>query len=308
MEITISAAEKNYIIDGIQEGIRNDGRGTSDYREMSIETGVLATTSGSSRVRIADVTDILVSVKAELTITEDTSKCENRLRFYVDCSANATPLFAGRGGSDFGEDIAKALYNAYDNDYVLPDIKKFILAPTHMWTLFVDVVILQYGGNILDAASLGVKAALWDTEICEVLVRPADEGKVMVDLPEKTNTWRLDVSRVPIVICVNKLGDHGVIDATPHEEACSTSNVYVSVQPPECDYNPGADSVSDDDCIVTHIRKCKGGSLELESIDDLVNTAVRTARRLNKALLERLEEEERDRENTANKPFFSFMT
>lgn len=40
-----------------------------------------------------------------------------------------------------------------------------------------------------------VKAALFDTQICEVITRPDDEGKITVDLPEDIVLWKLDVSR-----------------------------------------------------------------------------------------------------------------
>jgi hypothetical protein len=40
-----------------------------------------------------------------------------------------------------------------------------------------------------------VKAALSDTEIPTVIVRPADEGKVLIDMPDEASSWRMDVSR-----------------------------------------------------------------------------------------------------------------
>src|SRR5438105_4864956 len=65
-----------------------------DYRPIYVQTGVLATTDGSARVQI-DTTTVLVGVKAEMTAVEDSSQCVNRLRFFVDFSAIASPMFAG---------------------------------------------------------------------------------------------------------------------------------------------------------------------------------------------------------------------
>lgn len=65
-----------------------------DYRPVIVQTGVLATTNGSARVRIGS-TDLLIGVKAELINIESVALYRNRLNFFVDCSANATPLFAG---------------------------------------------------------------------------------------------------------------------------------------------------------------------------------------------------------------------
>ena len=48
-----------------QMGMRLDGRGCLDYREMVLETDVLDTANGSARVRL-DCTDVLVTVMMEL--------------------------------------------------------------------------------------------------------------------------------------------------------------------------------------------------------------------------------------------------
>jgi exosome complex component RRP42 len=62
----ISPAERDYILKGIECNIRVDGRQRQDYREVTLETGVVSQASGSARVRIAGGTDVLVSVKAEI--------------------------------------------------------------------------------------------------------------------------------------------------------------------------------------------------------------------------------------------------
>ena len=103
-----------------------------------MERRVLSTTDGSARVRI-DKTDVLVSfynywpifynqvgVKCELQNFDDASKVVNKIRFSVDCSANASPQFEGKGGDLYADYIVSALEAAYDNDYVLPDLKKLV--------------------------------------------------------------------------------------------------------------------------------------------------------------------------------------
>ena len=59
-----------------------------------METGVLSTTNGSARVRVGS-TDLLIGVKAGLVVVDGMSTYRNRLNFFVDCSANAAPQFAG---------------------------------------------------------------------------------------------------------------------------------------------------------------------------------------------------------------------
>uniref|UniRef100_A0A914ZEM3 Ribosomal RNA-processing protein 42 n=1 Tax=Parascaris univalens TaxID=6257 RepID=A0A914ZEM3_PARUN len=254
--------------------------------------GVLATTNGSARVRLAS-TDLLIGVKAELTVVEDFEHYRNRINFFVDCSANATPLFVGRGGEDLALEVTSALDVAYDNPYVLPDLKKLILSPMHAWKLYVDIVILECGGNILDAAGIGVKAALQNTEICSVIVRPADEGKCAVDLANDNTVWKIDVSRAPLFVSVHKLGEANLVDASLTEEACSRCTVLVAVSPtPECSQDRAI--LNEEDCIVTMVRQSGGGSLEMDSLDEMVRTGVRMVNELQRALDKRLKEESED--------------
>jgi len=296
----ISASEEYFITIGAEDGIRNDGRGALDYRPIHVESGVLPLANGSARVRIGeDETDVLVSVKADLT-TEDSieESLPNRLNFFVDFSAIASPEFAGRGGNDLGEDLANVFYSAYDNDEVLLELnKKCIISPSHMWSIYVDVVVLKFGGNAVDAISLGIKAALADTEVCEVVSFPADADKVMIDLPEEVKTWSFDISRVPLVIAVNRIGQAEVIDADIMEETGSSACLLVGVSPGSTQLErmeEDAATVSDampHPAKVTCTKKVGGGSLELQSVQSMIDTALLVGVELDRALIQWLDEE-----------------
>ncbi|KAM3727453.1 Exosome complex component RRP42 [Dirofilaria immitis] len=306
MEVRLSEAEKVFIIHGAQEGLRSDGRSPFDYRPVTVQTGVLATTNGSARVRIGS-TDLLIGVKAELINVENVALYRNRLNFFVDCSANATPLFAGRGGEEFADELNAALDAAYDNNYVLPDLKKLILSPMHVWKLFVDIVLLQCDGNVIDAAGLGVKAALKDTEISQVIIRPADEGKYTVDLPDDNTVWKLDVSRVPLFVSVNRLGTAKIVDNSLAEEACTRTSVWIAVAPQFVSGNDhdksNQPSLKHDSCVITFMRQCGGGTLEIDSFEEMISIGLKAVKQLHEALDRRLMNENW----IAEKPLSTFL-
>ncbi|GMR33197.1 hypothetical protein PMAYCL1PPCAC_03392, partial [Pristionchus mayeri] len=277
MDARLSDAEKVFIMHGVQEGLRNDGRSCGDYRPMWVERGVLSTTDGSSRVRIGD-TDVLCGVKCELVECEDSSKETERLVFSVDCSANATPQFIGKGGDEYAEELADALHFAYDNESVIPDLAKLTLTSTHFWRLYVDVVILQYGGSVVDAASVAAKAALYDAEIIELVTRPADENKMTVDLPEGGVTWKLDLKSAPLISTVTKIGSTNVVDVTLEEETCSFASLFVGASVQKAGAEP----------LVTMTRQAGGGSLDAASIDEMIQMGVNAVARLDTLLMERL--------------------
>lgn len=58
----ISDAEREYITQGVEQNIRNDGRGREDYRAVEVQLGVIAQASGSARLKLGN-TDVIVGVK-----------------------------------------------------------------------------------------------------------------------------------------------------------------------------------------------------------------------------------------------------
>ncbi|XP_067857929.1 exosome complex component RRP42 isoform X1 [Heptranchias perlo] len=204
--VVLSEAEKVYVMHGVQDDLRIDGRGCEDYRHIEIETDVVSNTSGSARVKIGH-TGILVGVKAEMGTPKLERPNEGFLEFFVDCSANATPEFEGRGGEDLGTEIANTLYRVFDNSSSL-ELKALCITPReHCWILYVDVLLLECGGNLFDAISIAVKAALHNTRIPKVRVLEDEEGSKEIELSDDPyDCIRLNVENVPCIITLSKTG------------------------------------------------------------------------------------------------------
>ncbi|KAK0405698.1 hypothetical protein QR680_018146 [Steinernema hermaphroditum] len=289
--VKLSEGEKIFVTHGAQEGIRVDGRGPGDYRPIQIDVGVMPNCFGSARVCIGE-TEVIAGVKAELQTVDDTSVVDNSIQFEIDISANASIHFEGKRGEDFGSELALVLHTAYNNENVLPDLKKLIITKNHYWIVYVDMVILRYEGNVMDAVSLAAKAALYNTEIVDLMKIPGDQGKVYVELPELYTTFTFDVSRVPIVVGVCKVGTANVMDPTASEEECVRAVLYIGLVPPEADenvpYGMPSTELPDEECNICLLRQSGGGSVETESIRAMAILGVATARKLNIALMKHL--------------------
>ncbi|XP_043920604.1 exosome complex component RRP42 [Protopterus annectens] len=275
--VSVSEAEKVYIMHGVQDDLRVDGRSCEDYRNIEIETDVVSNTSGSARVKLGH-TDILVGVKAEMGSPKLERPNEGYLEFFVDCSANATPEFEGRGGEDLGTEISNTLYRVFDNMTSI-DLKSLCISPReHCWILYVDVLVLECGGNLFDAISIAVKAALFNTRIPKVRVLEDDEGSKEIELSDDPfDCIRLNVDNVPCVVTLSKIGHRHVVDATAQEEACSMASLLVSVT------SKGT---------ITCFRKVGWGSLDPESIFEMTETGKRVGKILHTSLSSILNKEE----------------
>ncbi|KAF6031017.1 EXOSC7 [Bugula neritina] len=272
-EVLLSQAEKIFIVHGVEDNVRIDGRSCLEYRSFEIETGTVSNASGSARVRMAN-TDILVGVKAELGVPALRKPDEGKLEFFVDCSANANPKFEGRGGEELANDIASMLSQAYGDKNTL-DMRKLCIADgQHCWILYIDVLLLEVGGNLYDAVSLAVKSALYDTKIPNLTLTTNEEGQVEIDLSDDPFDYsEIDVENCPILVTCCKIGKSHVIDPSVEEEVCSLCRLVVSVT------RTGH---------ITSTRKVGAGSLLPESIAEMVSTSREIGISLNEALLNKL--------------------
>jgi hypothetical protein len=57
-----SFGERVWIVQGVQQDLRTDGRCRSDYRPLEVEAGIIAQADGSARLHLG-ATDVLVGVK-----------------------------------------------------------------------------------------------------------------------------------------------------------------------------------------------------------------------------------------------------
>ncbi|XP_071551479.1 exosome complex exonuclease RRP42-like [Panulirus ornatus] len=232
VDINLSDAEKRYIVDGVKLGIRVDGRDRLDYRQLEIETDLVSTANGSARVRL-DRTDVLITVKMEMEPPPPEQPNNGQLHFFVNCSANAAPEFEGRGGADLATSLSAMLERVYSSPHTLNTSKLCVVPGKHVKVLYVDIEILECGGNLFDAVSLGVKAALWATKMPRIYITGEDGGELEFSVSDNPcDVDRIDVSNAPILITHLRITENlTVVDPTPEEECCGPVQVVVGVTP-----------------------------------------------------------------------------
>ncbi|EDW74389.1 uncharacterized protein Dwil_GK21414 [Drosophila willistoni] len=278
--VALSEAEKTFILHGVEENYRCDGRSRKDYRPMELETGLVSNASGSARLRLAN-TDILVGVKTEIDVPDPLTPEFGKLEFFVDCSANATPEFEGRGGSDLAQELILALQNAYESPLSF-DYRTLCLIPGQQcWKLYIDILILECGGNLHDAVSLAAKAALYNTKLPRVTASLLDAG--ITDLIISDNPYdctRLEIGTVPILVTVCKIGDYCLVDPSAEEEVCSTVSMVVAI------------SMKNKEAYLSGSHMTGGGSMHRDTMLNSLNLGLSIGEHLNTHLIKMLKQEE----------------
>ena len=200
------------------------------------------------------------------------------MEFFVDCSANATPDFEGRGGEALAIELSRTLSKAYSDKNVFNyDLLK--IDQSFSWLLYVDILILEVGGNLYDTVSMAVKAALHSTIIPKVTVATIDGGKPELEITDDPKDGqRLQVLNSPILITLARIGHFCVLDPTPEEEACSSSALVIGVTP------SGR---------VTTVKKCGPGAFNLDSVCKALQDGVETGMKIQQVLMDKILSEEK---------------
>ncbi|KAI3509657.1 hypothetical protein L1887_25102 [Cichorium endivia] len=232
--VGLSIGEKHFIQGGIAQDLRTDGRKRLTYRPISVETGVIAQANGSARVKMGK-TEVIASVKAELGRPSSSAPDKGKVSIYIDCSPTAAPQYEGRGGEELSMELSSALRQCLlgGKSGAGAGINLSSLAIVDgkvCWDLYIDGLVINIDGNILDALGAAIKAALSNTGIPKVNVAstaPSDE-QPEVDVSDE-EFLQFDTTAVPVIVTLTKVGRHYIVDATSEEESQMSSAVSVSV-------------------------------------------------------------------------------
>lgn len=224
--VRLSREEEKFIIHGAEDNVRDDGRTQIQYRPIEIETGVIPSAMGSARVILGN-TDVIACAKANTYTPSWDRPNEGKLRIHVDMSATASPRFEGRRGEQLSEEISTILNKAYESIR----LESFCIVPQiKSWVVDVDVSVLSIDGNVYDTVSFAVKAALATSAIPKMVAAEEDEGERELQVTDDPfDTWTPDVSNIPCLITLSKVGDSVLVDTTSHEEQCSSFTCILAV-------------------------------------------------------------------------------
>ncbi|KAF3607064.1 hypothetical protein DY000_02051188 [Brassica cretica] len=248
--VACSVGEQHFLKGGIAQELRTDGRKNLTYRHTYVETGVIPQANGSARVRIGG-TDMIASVKAEIGRPSSLQPDKGKIAVFIDCSPTAEPTFGvsfylalvtcvlwfllGRGGEELSSELAlalqKCLLGGKSGAGVGINLSSRLIKEGRVcWDLYIDGLVISSDGNLLDALSAAIKAALTNTALPKVQVSAevADDEQPEIDISDE-EYQQFDTSSVPIIVTLTKVGAHYIDDATEEEESQMSSAVSISV-------------------------------------------------------------------------------
>ncbi len=209
--------KKNYIMTLLEKKERVDGRAFTDYREISVQPGVVETAEGSALARIGK-TQIIAGIKFEIVEPFASDPELGVLITNGELLPMASESFEPGPPSETSIEFSRVVDRGIRHSEILP-LDKFFIEDGKVLALFLDLYVLDYSGNLIDTGALAAMAALLNTKVPKV-----EDGKII----REETTGYLELKSSPVLVTTfAKLGNYAVVDPSLEEEIASDSTLSI---------------------------------------------------------------------------------
>ena len=247
---------KDYIYNLMVKGEREDGRTFDEYRDITIDTNVIEKAEGSARVRLGD-TLLVVGVKIQPGTPFPDTPDQGVIITNLELIPLASPVFESGPPREDAIELARVVDRGIRESGAI-DLSKLCVTPGEkVWMVFIDVHVLDDGGNIMDAASLGAVAALLTSKL----------PNKRYDLGEDANVPMRDV---PVAVTAVEIGGSIMLDPSQDEESIAGTKLTVT---------------SNQNGAISAMQKSGVHPLTTEQINYIVDIAIEKAKEIREKFL-----------------------
>ncbi|XP_053312317.1 exosome complex component RRP43 [Spea bombifrons] len=254
----------------LKENCRPDGRGLSEFRTTTINIGSITTADGSALVKIGNCT-VICGIKAEFAAPTTDAPNKGYIVPNVDLSPLCSPRFRPGPPGEEAQVASQFIADVIDNSQMIQKEDLCIANGKFVWVLYCDLMCLDYDGNLLDACTCALVAALKNVRL------PSVKFNEETDLPEVDFNTKsaLKILKHPIATSFAVFDDTFLlVDPTGDEENLATGLLTV---------------VTDEDERLCTIRKPGGSALTAEKLQDCVSRSITRHKEVQTLLNEVLE-------------------
>lgn len=231
--IILPSIKKDYLVKLARNGKRADGRRFNEYRKIEIETNVVKKAEGSAKVKLGN-TQVLTGIKMDIGEPYPDSPDEGVMTTAAELIPLASPDFEAGPPQEDAIELARVVDRGIRESEVIENKKLCIVPEKLVWIIFIDIHILDYDGNLFDAASLAALAALYTTKVPinrlkETLTKLQDDfPSIKTYLEEHPEDFVLPLQEPPISCTSVKFDSALVMDPSLDEEEIAEARLTVA--------------------------------------------------------------------------------
>jgi exosome complex component RRP42 len=218
--IIVENLRKKQMRESVSGGKRLDERGLDETRPIEIEVNVIKKASGSAWVKLGK-TEVVAGVKVETGEPFEGLENSGALIITAEVLPIASPHIEPGPPDEETIELARVVDRGVRESEML-DLSKLVLVPGKIvYTIFVDCSIINVDGNLFDATSYAVVAAL---SSCKLPVFEVKDDNVV----DTGRTQEPPITTTPISVTTVKIGDYLLLDPNIEEEACMDARLTIT--------------------------------------------------------------------------------
>ena len=258
----IPKIRKNAILTFLSRGTRVDERSFDSPREINIKTDLIPNANGSSYVELGK-TKVLAGIKVEPGTPFPDTPQEGNLIVSVEFLPHASPVFEPGPPDERAVELARIIDRSL-RDVRAIDLSKMVITPGRkVWNIFIDIYVVDYDGNMIDASSIATMLALLTAKIPKVST--TETGEIIISEEKSEN---IPVKKKVVTATIAKITDE------------NTGNKYY-IADPSLEEEMIADTVVtiafSEDGLITGIQKSGLSSIYSDDIPKILNMSRKLA-------------------------------
>ena len=220
----------------VEQGKRADGRQFNQYRPITIEPGIISKAEGSARVRIGN-TQVIAGIKMSIGDPYSDTPNSGVITTAAELIPLASPDFESGPPDQQTIELARVVDRGIRESEVIDLDKLCIIPGEKIWIIFIDIHIIDYDGNLFDAASLAALAALFNakvpiTQLMQTLEKIKEQNPAaQAYLEEHPDNYPLPLRDPPISCTFVKFNNAIVVDPSIDEQDIAEARITVATDP-----------------------------------------------------------------------------
>jgi exosome complex component RRP42 len=221
MSSLITKVRQRQIAQTVDSGKRLDGRTLTEYRELKVEQGVIEKAEGSAKVHLGK-TEVLVGVKVETGEPFPDTPNEGVQTVNAELVPLASPSYEAGPPDETSIELARIVDRGIRESHAI-DTEKLCIEPgKKVFVVFVDVYVLNYDGNLIDASAIAAMSALMNTKMPNYEIKDGE-------LKLKQGYTPLPMKSHPVTVTIGKIGDKLIVDPGMEEEQVMEARLSMAI-------------------------------------------------------------------------------
>jgi exosome complex component RRP42 len=264
--------KKNYVVETIKKaqivemlamGKRLDGRATDQPRELKIQTGIIQKANGSAKVSLGN-SEVVAGVKIATGTPFPDTPDKGLLVVNAEILPLASPFAEPGPPSEEVIELARVVDRGIRESEMVDLTKLCLVEGKSVVTIFVDCNVMNVDGNLFDATSYAVVAALRTAKM--------KKYKVEADKAVATEEWvPVPVEKTPVSVTMARLGDRLIVDPTSEEESAMDMRITIT---------------TDDDGNICASQKGEASTITPAHVLEAVDTSIRVGKAIREKIFE----------------------